>query len=411
MEITDNCRLAAALASRLRNEREDLTRRWLERIASRVALDPNRIFPTESLLDHVPLLIDGIADYLEDPSREISADVPVIGKAIELGELRFSQGFGAHEILKEYEILGGVLFAFLARTVDSVEEPCTRGELLACAHRLFRAVAVIQQVTTTHFLRAVDERVNEREERLRSFNRMVSHELKNRIGAVLGAGQLLQEDTFAQDREQRERFTRMVVENAEGMQTILQNLIELSRTDKEVRQHRHVLLPEAAAEVNRQLREMARARGVEVRLHEDLPGIEVNAAAVELCLTNYLSNAIKYSDPDKAERWVEVRGGIEAGPAGTPELVVEVRDNGLGVPSEARDQLFQRFFRAHGGSTVTGVEGTGLGLSIVRETVESIGGRAWAEFHDQNGSSFYLALPCRREVRGGSGTPATASSG
>jgi hypothetical protein len=101
MEITDNCRLAAALASRLRNEREDLTRRWLERIASRVALDPNRIFPTESLLDHVPLLIDGIADYLEDPSREISADVPVIGKAIELGELRFSQGFGAHEILKE----------------------------------------------------------------------------------------------------------------------------------------------------------------------------------------------------------------------------------------------------------------------------------------------------------------------
>jgi signal transduction histidine kinase len=144
-----------------------------------------------------------------------------------------------------------------------VEEPCTRGELLACAHRLFRAVSVIQQVTTTgHFLRAVDERVNEREERLRSFNRMVSHELKNRIGAVLGAGQLLRRTRWPPTRRPA-RFTRIVVDNAEGMQALLENLISLSRTDDEVRQQRHVLLPEAVAEVVRQLREMARARGVD----------------------------------------------------------------------------------------------------------------------------------------------------
>jgi signal transduction histidine kinase len=398
MDITINCSLASALAQRLRGEREDLTRRWLDRIAARVALDPNRIFPTETLLNHVPLLIDGVADYLEDPTREIAADGPVIGKAIELGELRFSQGFSAHEILKEYEILGGVLFAFLVRSVDDIEEPCTRGELLACAHRLFRAVSVIQQVTTTHFLRAVDERVNEREERLRSFNRTVSHELKNHIGAVLGAGQLLQEEEVAGDPQMRARFARMVIENAEGMQSVLENLIALSRTDAEVRQQRHVLLPEAVAEVLRQLREMARSRGVEVRIAGELPAIEVNAAAVELCLTNYVSNAIKYSDPKKPERWVEVRGTIEVSMPEAPRLVIEVRDNGLGVPAEARDQLFRRFFRAHG-STVTGVEGTGLGLSIVRETMESIGGGSWAEFHDDDGSSFFLALPCRREVR------------
>jgi signal transduction histidine kinase len=397
MDITINCSLAAALAARLRGEREDLTRRWLERIAARVSLDPNRIFPTETLLNHVPLLIDGIADYLEDPTREIAADVPVTGKAIELGELRFSQGFSAHELLKEYEILGGVLFSFLVRSVDAVEEPCTRGELLACAHRLFRAVSVIQQVTTTHFLRAVDERVNEREERLRSFNRTVSHELKNRIGAVLGAGQLLQEDELASDPRTRARFTRMVVENAEGMQSVLESLIALSRTDAEVRQQRHVFLPEAVAEVLRQLREMARARSVDMRIAGELPAVEVNAAAVELCLTNYVSNAIKYSDPEKAERWVEVSGTIQGSGTDSPRLVIEVRDNGLGVPATAREQLFQRFFRAHG-TTVTGVEGTGLGLSIVRETMESIGGGAWAEFRDEPGSSFFLSLPCRREV-------------
>ncbi len=400
MEITVNGRLATALAGLLREAREELTRRWLERIVARVSLDPNRVFPTDELLDHVPLLMVGIADYLEDPAQEITADVPVVAKAIELGELRYGQGFDVHEILKEYEILGGVLFAFLARTADGVEEPCTRSEMLACAHRIFRAVAIIQQHTTSHYLRLSAERVRERENRLRSFNRMVSHELKNRIGAVIGATQMLREDWVAVDDAKRRRFAGMAAENAEAMQDVLQNLLELSRLDTGARFQRNVLLPEAAAEVVRQLREMARAQGVDVRLDGDLPSIEVNAAALELCLSNYVSNAIKYSDPAKETRWVRVRGRV-AGDRGSPrcELVVEVHDNGIGVPEEARDRLFERFFRAHGG-TVTGVEGTGLGLSIVRESVEAMGGRAWAEFTD-DGSVFSLAFPCRRVAEHG----------
>ena len=391
MEININCRLAGALAGRMRAAGEDLTRRWLERIAARVEIDPNRVFPTDELLDHVPLLMDRIADYLEDPADEISADAPVTAKAIELGELRYSQGFDAHEILKEYEILGGVLFAFLVRTVDEVDEECSRGELLACAQRLFRAVAVIQQVTTTHYLRLASERVSEREERLRGFNRMVSHELKNRIGAVLGAGQLLVDPDISADPARRERFAQIVVNNAQAMQGALENLIELSRMDPGMRRQRNVLLPSVVAEVARQLREMAQARGVEVRIDPHLPEVHVNAAALELALTNYLSNAIKYSDPAAEPRWARI--GAELAPGG--ELVVSVEDNGLGVPPEKRDDLFTRFFRAHG-ETVTGIEGTGLGLSIVRETAEGLGGRAWAEFDRPCGSRFLISVPSRR---------------
>ena len=397
MDIEVNCRLAGALAERMRENREELTRRWLDRIAARVDIDPNKVFPTDELLDHVPLLMDKIADYLENPSDEITADAPVTGKAIELGELRWAQGFDAHEILKEYEILGGVLFAFLARTVDEVNEECSRAELLMCAHRLFRAVSVIQQVTTMHYLRLAAERVNEREQRLRGFNRMVTHEMKNRIGSMLGAGQLLADPEIASSDAQRARFAQMVVQNAEGMQVLLENLLELSRTDTGARQQRNVLLPRVAAEVCRQLRDMAGARQVQVRIR-DLPEVEVNAAAVELALSNYISNAIKYSDPGVSERWVELRGHLGndgGGPA--CELVIEVTDNGLGVPMDKREGLFSRFFRAHG-DTVTGVEGTGLGLSIVRETVEGLGGRAWAEFDADRGSRFYIALPCRREA-------------
>ncbi|HEX8208623.1 MAG TPA: sensor histidine kinase [Longimicrobium sp.] len=391
MEININCRLAAALAGRMREAREDLTRRWLERIVARVAIDPNRVFPTDELLNHVPLLMDRIADYMEDPADEISADAPVTAKAIELGELRYSQGFDAHQILKEYEILGGVLFAFLVRTVDDIDEECTRSELLACAHRLFRAVTIIQQVTTTHYLRLGAERVNEREERLRGFNRMVSHELKNRIGAVLGAGQLLADPDISADPARRERFARIVVENAHAMQGALENLIELSRMDPGMRRQRNVVLPSVVAEVARQLREMAQSAGVEVRIDAEMPQVEVNAAALELALTNYLSNAIKYSDPAADPRWVRIGGHLAPG----GELVVEVEDNGLGVPPEKRADLFTRFFRAHG-ETVTGIEGTGLGLSIVRETVEALGGRAWAEFDRPAGSRFLLSLPSRR---------------
>jgi len=396
MENEVFCRLAGALADRLRENREELTRRWLERIAARVDIDPNKVFPTDELLNHVPLLMDRIADYLQNPEDEITADAPVAGKAIELGELRWTQGFDAHEILKEYEILGGVLFAFLVRSVDEIQEDCPPSELLTCAHRVFRAVAVIQQVTTTHYLRLAAERVSEREQRLRGFNRMVTHELKNRISSVLGAGQLLADPEIASNDTQRARFAQMVVQNAEGMQAVLENLLELSRMESSARHNRNVLLPRVAAEVCRQLREMAGARQVKVRML-DLPEVEVNSAAMELVLSNYVSNAIKYSNPTAEERWVEVNGRLCPEVASGCELLIEVRDNGLGVPEDRREGLFTRFFRAHG-DTVTGVEGTGLGLSIVRDTVEGMGGRAWAEFDGDAGSRFYIALPCRREA-------------
>lgn len=394
MPLLPDCPLATVLADRLRGAREELTGRWLERIVARVSIDANRVFPTQDLLDHVPLLVDGIAAFLENPADDIAADVPVVAKARELGELRYHQGFDAYQIFKEYELLGSVLFSFLARLVDDIDEPCTRSELLNCGQRLFRAITLIQQVTTMHFLSKTNAQVREREERLRGFNRMVSHELKNRVGAIKGAHALLEESWL--EEPERVRFLQMIGENVEGIETVLGNLLMLSRLEDRVHKHHHVRLPQAVAEVVRQLREMSRARGVTIGIPEPLPEVEIDAAVVELCLTNYLSNAIKYADPEKVNRRVEVRGSVETRSDERGEsLVVSVRDNGLGVPADARDKLFQRFFRAHD-ETVTGVEGTGLGLSIVRETVESIGGRAWADLSKPGESTFAFAIPVRR---------------
>ena len=391
--MTD-CPLAVTLAERLREQRDTLTSRWLVRIADRVALAPSRIFPSDDLIDHVPLLILGIADYIEDPARPVLAETPVIAKAMELGALRHTQGFDEHQLLKEYEILGGILFQFLSEAVSEIHADCTRAELITCASRLFQAIAVIQQATTTQFLMLARAQIAEREERLRTFNRALTHELRNRIGAALGASQII--DMPEVDAGERQRLNGVVLRNIESMRVVLDNLLVLTGVTLDSRQQRHVQLPEAAQESARQVRAAARARDVKVRIDAALPPVEVSAAAVELCLTNLLANAIKYSDPATDDRWVEVRGRLVTGDDGAGEVIVEVADNGLGVPVDARARLFQRFFRAHEKS-MPDVEGTGLGLSIIRDTVGGLGGRAWAEF-PAKGSVFAFSLPSRREA-------------
>lgn len=384
--------LTAALARTLRDGSALLSRRWLERIAERANIEPDRVFPTPTLLDDVPRVIEGIADYVENPVHEVGADTLVITKAIELGALRFRQGFDLYEILKEYELLGGILFCHLAAVAHTTVEDGEQRGLLLCSQRVFRAISLVQQASVIHFLRLVDQRNSEREEQLRTFNRSVSHEIKNRIGTLLGASETLRTIPMS-DETQRMQFIDILVRNAHSLQHTVENLVALSRTENDARQQHNLALEVAAREAARQLRENARAAHVEIRV-EQLPHVEVNAAAVELCITNYLSNAIKYADPKKPHRYVAISGSIDSSPTGRREVVVRVRDNGLGVPVEKRRSLFQRFYRAHDAET-TRADGTGLGLSIVSETVSSLGGRAWAEF-PSTGSVFAFSLPYRR---------------
>jgi len=115
------------------------------------------------------------------------------------------------------------------------------------------------------------------------------------------------------------------------------------------------------------------------------PSLRANADTLrfEQVLTNLLDNAIKYS-PDDAE--VEVH--LLRSPDGNVELAV--RDHGVGIPPDKRDQIFERFYQAHGDGYQSGM---GLGLHISREIVELHGGQIRAEFPDDGGTRFVVSLP------------------
>lgn len=385
-QITEprDCTLAATIAEALRRSRVDLAHAWLDRMASYRAADPPRP-PSREMVDRMPALVEGIAWYLEHPGDAIDTTTPAVASAIDLCTLRHGQGFDTRDVLEDYMLLGEVLFDFLKATVTDLRDG---GDVMVCGHWLFRAIMLIEITTTTHFIRLGREEVAEREGRLQAFNRAVSHEIRNRIGTLINAGELL--TTSGLSPKDRVRFAQLITRNAHEMRVTVDNLLVLARLEDDPRELRHASLRQVVTEVAKHVDTLAKAARIEIELPEELPDVEVNAA-VHLVLTNYLTNAIKYCDPGEKRRFVRVAVALQPRDKADPEVIVRVQDNGLGVPFEKRAALFQRFFRAH---DTTKTKGTGLGLSIVRETVKALGGRAWADFPEK-GSIFAFAVPCR----------------
>lgn len=371
-----------ALSANLREGKDEIIRRWLERISARVTLDKNVVFPSETLIDDIPLLIEGIARHLEDDAVDISSTSVVVGKARELGRLRFQQSLNARQILWEYDVLGSLMLQYLDETNPTISLP------EAFVRRLMTALGTLERHTVEEYLLLAEAHGAAREDQLRSFNRALSHELRSHVAVILGAGGMLKESFIVEDQLQRDAFVSMIIDNGERIDRLIGNLLQLTTLESDARRNRHVQLQQAAEEVARRLRRFAESKGVRVRIDSGLPNVEVSAAAIDLALTNLIANGIKYADPQRDTRYVAVSASLHA-----DMVVIEVTDNGTGIPEEDRVSLFAKFFRSERHANV---EGTGLGLSLVRETIERLGGRVWADFPDTGETVFAFALPARR---------------
>jgi signal transduction histidine kinase len=345
-------------------------------------------------LDHIPALVDAIADSLVAPDDgAITANTAVIAKARELGELRYRQRASIHQLLREYDILAGILETFV---VEETDAPGLVPPPLACfevSRRVGRAVRTLMQSTVDTFVQQYTATIGEQTARLDRFADALGHELRNPLSTLQFAADLLARPDILEDATSRNRAAAVVKRNAERALGLIRNLEKITRAERVIEGPgtQRLELAALAQEVARQLRGAAELRGVEIRVGHQLPAIVGDAGQLELVLLNLVSNAIKYSDPAKPARFVEIDGHN-----GEDTCCVEVRDNGLGIPSGALDRIFERFVRVHAHRDgELGVEGTGLGLTIVQTAVRSLGGSIRVNSVESQGTTFTLLLPRR----------------
>jgi signal transduction histidine kinase len=387
---------ADIVARALAAERTSVAERWLVRLHAILDVAATDVFPSSDLLDHIPALVEDIAAYLRAPEdEEIAANAAVINKARELGMLRYNQKASVHQLLREYEILGEILEAFVADATERLSLTPTPGECFQVVGRLTRAVRTLMRTTVDTFTAQYTAVIDERNERIDKFNRMASHELRTPIGTLVFAATLLANRDITADTRRLDQVVSVVRNNVDRLSWLVQNLQRMARFDQalDTPNTQRVDLGVLAHEVRRQLEEMAESRGVDICVDGQLPTIVADPARVELVLLNLVSNGIKYRDPEKEQAKVEIVA-VKAPTGDSPTCVFEVRDNGIGIPADAQEAIFQRFYRAHEHlDTTLGVSGTGLGLSIVVDCVKALGGTIACESSPGQGTAFRVTLP------------------
>jgi two-component system sensor histidine kinase KdpD len=210
----------------------------------------------------------------------------------------------------------------------------------------------------------------------------VSHDLRSPLTAIRVAAESLESPSLSLDEADREALLETVRIEADRLERVVANLLDLSR------------LQAGAAHPNRELWAvddlLARALDqlgpsasrVVLALPPDVPVLEVDAIQVERALVNLLENSLKFSPQDEA---VHVRVTTTR-----REVIVRIVDRGPGLPQGELERVFEPFHQAVAPDEL---RGTGLGLAIAKGFAEANGGRVWAESQPGQGATFALALP------------------
>jgi K+-sensing histidine kinase KdpD len=211
--------------------------------------------------------------------------------------------------------------------------------------------------------------------------RSVSHDLRSPLTAIKAASEGLENESLRLGSTERAELLAAIRLEAERLDRLVANLLDLSRLEVGAVN----AVPELWSVdelVGRALDALGLdATRVTVSMPDRVPLVEVDAGQIERALVNLLENALKFSSSrDPVDVAVDVAGG---------EVVVAVRDRGVGINGDELEAIFEPFRRGSGGE---GRAGAGLGLAIARGFVQANGGRVWAEPAAQ-GATFFLALP------------------
>lgn len=213
----------------------------------------------------------------------------------------------------------------------------------------------------------------------------VSHDLRTPLAAITGAATTLRDSSVELDRARRDDMVATVCEEAERMERLIGNLLDMTRIESGALSVRREWVPleEVVGSALTRLESRLARREVRCALPEELPLVEVDPVLIEQVFVNLLENAVKYT-PETTP--IDVVARALPAPGGGVEVTVADRGPGFSEGTEAR--LFERFYRAPG---VVG--GVGLGLSISRGIAEAHGGSLTARPRPGGGAEFVLGLP------------------
>ena len=216
----------------------------------------------------------------------------------------------------------------------------------------------------------------------------VSHDLKTPLSLIRVFGETL-EMGRATDEDQRQEYYRVLTHESERLSRLIDNVLDFSRIEGGRRTYD--LVPVSVEPLVRDTVEsfayVLAQQGfkVDVAVQPGLPEVPMDGDAVSQALANLIDNAIKYSEGRKA---LTVEAALRDG-----GLALTVGDEGIGIPREEQDRIFDKFYRV-GRSETQGRRGSGVGLALVRHVAQAHGGRIDVDSRPGEGSRFTLWLPC-----------------
>ena len=231
-------------------------------------------------------------------------------------------------------------------------------------------------------LETVNIELRNTNQELEKFAYIVSHDLQAPLRSLSMFTQLLAQEYREKLDSQADEYISYIAGGAMRMQTLIQDLLTYSRAGKNEQTWVSVNLAEILNQVILNLQANITENKAEITV-KNLPTIIANPVEMSQLLQNLIANGIKFRS--KVEPKIEI-DTVSQG----RRWLISVKDNGIGIERQYRQQIFQLFQRLH---THNQYPGTGIGLTICQKIVERYGGSIWVESVVGKGSIFYLTLP------------------
>ena len=273
------------------------------------------------------------------------------------------------------------------------------GLVLLLRRRVAAATAELRAVNL-ELEERVAQRTAELEQRSRELERsndeldrfasVASHDLQEPLRMVSSYAQLLERSYGDDLDDEGQELLDYLTDGARRMRQLIADLLTLSRISTTSKQHVPVDLGQVVDEVRRDLSMAIEEADAAVEAN-NLPVIDGEPTHLRLLFQNLIGNALKYRRPDPP------RVDVEAEEVADDTWEITVADNGIGVPEDRREDIFEPFVRLHGRSEYPG---TGIGLAICRRVVERHGGHITVEDREPRGSRFRFTLRGARPNEG-----------